>query len=236
MRVEYYRIEGMMETESTLKDAKITAKEYIKDLEKEDFQMLFGFVKNTQSPLYKEVVARKAELLKVMPEAQYSQIIKSLQLNTIMETAYNKDTKSVDDKKFMAEAEKLMSKKEAESTLVQVKMKMALRAKKYEDYEKYALDYYKDGGDPSFNSNELNEVAWNFFEKVNNKKSLEIAVQWAAQSVKRNEEYANMDTLANLYIKIGDKVNAKKWAEKAIEKATQDGEDATSTRELLNKL
>jgi hypothetical protein len=46
-----------------------------------------------------------------MPEAQYSQIIKSLQLNTIMETAYNKDTKSVDDKKFMAEAEKLMSKK-----------------------------------------------------------------------------------------------------------------------------
>jgi hypothetical protein len=36
MRVEYYRIEGMMETESTLKDAKITAKEYIKDLEKED--------------------------------------------------------------------------------------------------------------------------------------------------------------------------------------------------------
>lgn len=31
MRVEYYRIEGMMETESTLKDAKITAKEYIKD-------------------------------------------------------------------------------------------------------------------------------------------------------------------------------------------------------------
>jgi hypothetical protein len=104
-----------------------------------------------------------------MPEAQYSQIIKSLQLNTIMETAYNKDTKSVDDKKFMAEAEKLMSKKEAESTLLQVKMKMALRAKKYEDYEKYALDYYKDGGDPSFNSNELNEVAWNFFEKVNNK-------------------------------------------------------------------
>ena len=36
MSVEYYRIEGMMETESTLKDAKITAKEYIKDLEKED--------------------------------------------------------------------------------------------------------------------------------------------------------------------------------------------------------
>lgn len=36
MRVEYYRIEGMMEIESTLKDAKITAKEYIKDLEKVD--------------------------------------------------------------------------------------------------------------------------------------------------------------------------------------------------------
>jgi len=35
MKVKYYRIEGMMGTESTLKDAKIAVKEYIKDLEKE---------------------------------------------------------------------------------------------------------------------------------------------------------------------------------------------------------
>lgn len=36
MRAEYYRIEGMMEVESTLKQAKVTAKKYVQELEKED--------------------------------------------------------------------------------------------------------------------------------------------------------------------------------------------------------
>ena len=36
MRVEYYRIEGMMESASTLKEAKETAKSYIEELEKEN--------------------------------------------------------------------------------------------------------------------------------------------------------------------------------------------------------
>lgn len=36
MKVEYYRIESMMGVEPTLKQAKITAKKYIQELEKED--------------------------------------------------------------------------------------------------------------------------------------------------------------------------------------------------------
>lgn len=205
-------------------------------LDKEDIMLLFSFVNNANSPLYKEIIARKSELVKLMPEQQYNQIMKSIQINTIMETAYNKSTKSIDDKQFIVAAEKLMSKSEAEKTLLQVKMKMALRAKKYVEYEKLALDYYKDGQSEEFSSNELNEVAWNFFENVNDKKSLEIAILWASQSVKIDEGYANMDTLANLYYKVGDKANAKSWAEKAIERAAKEGDDASSTRDLLKKL
>jgi TPR repeat protein len=136
----------------------------------------------------------------------------------------------------MTEATKLMSKDDATATLMSLKMKMAFRAKKYEEYEKLALDYYKDGSQPSFSSNELNEVAWNFYEQVKDTKSLSKAIQWAEMSVKKDSGYANMDTLAQLYGKIGDKKNAKIWAEKAIQEAEKEGEDAGSTKEFLRKL
>jgi hypothetical protein len=37
--------------------------------------------------------------------------------------------------------------------------------------------------------------------------------------VKKDESYANTDTLANLYNKVGDKKNARLWAEKSVELA-----------------
>uniref|UniRef100_A0AAU6WNZ4 Tetratricopeptide repeat protein n=3 Tax=Chryseobacterium TaxID=59732 RepID=A0AAU6WNZ4_9FLAO len=85
-------------------------------------------------------------------------------------------------------------------------------------------------------SEELNSLAWNFFENVTNKASLEKAVAWAQESVKKNENYANTDTLANLYNKVGDKKNAKLWAEKSIALAKKSGEDSADTEKLLKSL
>ncbi|MBS1572231.1 MAG: thiol:disulfide interchange protein, partial [Bacteroidetes bacterium] len=167
---------------------------------------------------------------------QYNKIIQGYQLNSIMQNAFNKETKTIDEKKFLAEAGKFMTKGEAQESLLKVKMTLAFRMKKIAEYEKLALSYYKDGNDEKFSSAELNEVAWNFFENITEKSSLIKAVSWAEQSIKKNEEYANLDTLANLYFKIGDKVNAKLIAEKALEIAEKSGEDAASTKELLKKL
>lgn len=85
-------------------------------------------------------------------------------------------------------------------------------------------------------SDELNSIAWNFFENVTTKSSLETAVKWAQESVNKNENYANTDTLANLYNKIGDKKNAKIWAQKSLELGKAAGEDTADTEKLLKSL
>ena len=205
-------------------------------LANEDLESLFTFTKSAKSPLYKVMVDRKAEIVKLMPNEQYTAMLKNYQLNTIMENAYNKETKQIDEKKFSAEAEKFMTKEDAKNTLLQIKMRMALRAKKFAEYEKLALDYYKDGENSKFSANELNEVSWNFFENVSNKESLSKAVLWATQSVKKGENYANCDTLANLYMKVEDKASAKYWATRAIELGEKADEDVETTKELLKKL
>lgn len=203
-------------------------------LDQEDVQMLLSGTQSTESPLYKIFQAKKSEIIKILPEDKYAKFDKNIKLNTVLKKSYNADTKSWNDSYFLAESQKFMTKDEAEKMLKRAKAGRALKNKDIPTYEKLMLELYKDSSAAS--SEELNSLAWNFFENVSTKASLEKAVTWAQESVKKDENYANTDTLANLYNKIGDKKNAKIWAEKSVQLAKSTGQDATDTEKLLKSL
>ncbi len=200
----------------------------------DDMQMLFTILKNTESPAYKIFKEKKADLLKFMPEKSYEATDKSLKINTVIKKAYNEESKTYDENKFIEGTKDFLTKDEAVKYLSKIKAGKALKDKDIATYEKLTLETYKDY--TNFNSNELNSIAWNFFENVTNKSSLETALKWAQESVKQSENSANTDTLANLYNKLNDKANAKIWAEKALELAKKNGEDASETQKLLDSL
>ncbi|MDV7698035.1 thioredoxin domain-containing protein [Chryseobacterium soli] len=202
-------------------------------LDQEDVQMLLAGTQSSDSPLYKVFKARKPEVVKVIGD-KYDKFDKNINLNTILKKSYNADTKTWNDNYFMAESQKFLTKEEAEKTLKRVKASRALKDKDIATYEKLTLELYKDYSAAS--SEELNSLAWNFFENVNTKSSLEKAVTWAQESVKKDQNYANTDTLANLYNKVGDKKKAKMWAEKSIELAKSTGQDSGDTEKLLKNL
>lgn len=203
-------------------------------LDQEDVQMLLSGTQSTESPLYKIFQAKKSEIIKIFPEEKYAKFDKNIKLNTVLKKSYNADTKSWNDNYFLAESQKFMMKDEAEKILKRAKASRALKDKDIPTYEKLMLELYKDSSAAS--SEELNSLAWNFFENVSNKASLEKAVAWAQESVKKDENYANTDTLANLYNKIGDKKNAKIWAEKSVQLAKNTGQDSSDTEKLLKSL
>lgn len=204
------------------------------EFDRDDIQMLLSATQSTESPLYKTFVAKKAEITKILPAERYEAFDKNIKVNTAIRKAYNADTKKWNDNSFMAETQKFLTKDEAERILKRAKASRALKDKDIDTYEKTTIELYKDPSASS--SEELNSIAWNFFENVTNKTSLAKAVTWAQESVKKNENYANTDTLANLYNKIGNKKNARLWAEKSIELAKKSGEDYTDTEKLLNSL
>jgi thioredoxin-related protein len=204
------------------------------ELDKEDIQMLLSGTQSADSPMYKIFQARKADITKILPAERYDAFDKNIKLNTIVKKSYNADTKSWNDTYFMTEAQKFMTKDEAMKILLRAKAGRALKDKDISTYEKLTMDLYRDPSAAS--SEELNAIAWNFFENVTHKEALEKAVTWAQESVKKDENSANTDTLANLYNKIGDKKNAKIWAEKAIQLAKSSGEDASDTEKLLKSL
>jgi len=199
-----------------------------------NLQLLFQAMKSTEGAPYKIFTERKADILKIIPEKSVENIEKNVKVNTVMSKAYNTTTKKLDEAYFLTETQKFMTKEDSEKLLKRVKSSRALKDKDFATYEKINLELYKDYSAAS--SEELNSLAWNFFENVTTKSSLEMAVKWAEESVKKNENYANTDTLANLYNKIGDKKNAKLWAEKSVQLAKATGQDSGDTEKLLKSL
>lgn len=203
-------------------------------LSQEELGYLLQLVGDSTTPLYQELITRKDELLKAMPEARYNALLDNFKFQTVMNAAYNKETKVLNEAVFISEAKKIMAESEVQPQLKRTKMRLAFSNKDYAAYQKLAAEYYGDGSAERFTSGELNSAAWNFFEKVDDKKALLNAVKWAEQSVKKSEGYANTDTLANLYLKVGDKKNAKLWAEKSIELAKKEGQDYADTQKVLD--
>lgn len=204
------------------------------ELNRDNLGLLFQAMKSTEGAPYRIFTERKADILKMLPEQQYASMDKNVKVNTVMAKAYNATTKKLDEAYFLAETQKFMTKDEAENLLKRVKASRALKDKDFATYEKITIELNKDTS--ALSADQLNSLAWNFFENVTTKSSLETAVKWAQESVNKNENYANTDTLANLYNKIGDKKNAKIWAEKSLELGKAAGEDTADTEKLLKSL
>lgn len=205
-----------------------------KELDREDVQMLLSVAQNADSPMYKIFQAKKAEISKIITPQKYEAIDKNIKISSVFKKSYNAQSKTWDDNYFLTEAQKFLSKEEAEKILKKAQASRALRDKDFAKYEKLTLELNQDTS--ALSSEELNSLAWNFFENVSNKASLEKALVWAQESVKKDENFANTDTLANLYNKTGDKKNAKLWAEKSIELAKKTGQDSSDTEKLLKSL
>ena len=82
----------------------------------------------------------------------------------------------------------------------------------------------------------LNNYAWAFYEKVDDKKMLAKAESWINKAVKADPNYAYLDTQAAVLYKLGKKKEAKAAAENAIATGKKTGEDIADTEDLLQKI
>ena len=201
---------------------------------KEEAGMLLFFTKTIDDELYKIFTAKKAELSTQIPESYLAEYDKQLKLNTVLQKSFDANTQSINEPIFLAEGTKIYGEKEAKQLLNKINMDLFFTQKKYDDYAKSALSYYQNPKD--FATDELNNVAWNFYLYVTDKTLLTQVTQLCLEGIKKEENSQNTDTLANIYYKLGDFKNAKLWAKKSIEIAKAKGDEYASTEELLKKI
>ncbi len=85
-------------------------------------------------------------------------------------------------------------------------------------------------------SEELNAMAWYYYENYNDKKYLELAKGWVIRSIELNSNYANNDTYASILYKLGDYKLALQQAKLAISVAKNNNKDYQETTKLIEKI
>ena len=103
-----------------------------------------------------------------------------------------------------------------------------------ENFGKAALGYMKNNKAAS--ADELNELAWTFFQVIENPAMLKTASKWAKKAIKKDEQVYYFETLASIYEKMGLGKKAKKVADKGITLAKARDEDDSILQELLGRL
>lgn len=204
------------------------------ELSKEDIGYLLFFLKSMEDPNYKIFISRKTEIIKYLPEDTYKQFDNQIKLSKIIEETIDEKNKKINDLYFLEKAVPLVGEYDAKTRLNQIKLSFYEQNANFQEYEKTALEYYKDSD--SFDSNDLLKTAWIFSDHVKTPTSLKKAVEWAEKSVMRGETSENTYILAKLYFLTGNKDMARTFAEMSQKLALQANKDATLSEKLLQQI
>jgi len=209
-------------------------KKKTEELSKEEIGLLLYFVKSTEDRNYTIFTSRKAEIIKFLPEETYKEFDAQLKLSKIVEQSIDEKNKRINEDTFMKAAEPLVGKEAATTKLNQTKLSYYEQNANFAEFEKAALDYYKNAD--AFEPNELLRAAWIFSDHIKTPASLKKATEWAEKSVMRSETSENTYILAKLYFLTGNKEMAKNYAEMSKNIAVQTHKDSKLAEELLNKI
>ncbi len=209
-------------------------KKKTEEITKDEIGLLLYFIKSSEDNNYNVFTARKAEIIKFLPEETYNEFNAQLKLAKVVEQSIDDKNKKINDDYFMKTAEPLVGKQAAMTKLNQTKLSYYEQNANFPEYEKAALEYYKNAD--AFDPNELLRAAWVFVDHVKTPASLKKATEWAEKSVMRGETSENTYILAKLYYLTGNKETAKNYAEMSRNMALQTNKDSKLADELLKQI
>ena len=153
-------------------------------------------------------------------------------LNTYRKDLYTAISKGTEDEvKQVKNTIKDSGIEGAEKMVLVTEMSIAARAKEWSTYKSLAETVAEQYTDEDWEL--LNSIAWTYYEQFDGKSDLKNALKWAAKSVGIEAHYYNLDTYGMLLAKLGETKDAKEQLSSAIEKANEEGMDATETKKAL---
>ena len=192
-----------------------------------NLEFLYRYTENTEGKMFEDFMKQRANMEEAFGERAIQQKTEMM----MQQTLYGENPPSE------AEARSLFMKldpENVEQSMAKYQMNQFRMQDDYAGYADAAKKYYKKY--PARDANELNNAAWSIYEASDDKKTLKRGLKLGLQSTALSMDSYNADTVAALYYKLGKKKKAMEWADKAIALAEESGDDATGTKELLEKI
>ena len=193
-----------------------------------DLRLILKMTESVDSPMFDYLIHHQDEFLKYVNEYQLKGRIDALIRSSIYKLGDNPDFDKVD-----AVFAKAYPKKGARLA-DQYRIRYFVEHEDFDAFAKVAIGYVKKYKVRDWE--ELNELAWNFSQSVDDRKQLKKAVKWAKCSIKQDPNFFNHETLTLLYYKLKKKKKALKSAKKALAYAKKEGEDGSTIEELITKI
>jgi len=190
-----------------------------------------AFDNSINSLEYKYVNAHKDEFVSKYTEDEVTKTLLQKAANTMQHAI------ETSDEKLMKEAKAILDKSNMDDVIKYGNQSEMMFYKSTGDTKtfrklglKYVNKYAKN------NAEELNYMAFQEANGVDDPDLLKDAEKWAEQSIKVKKGYANMDTYAHVLYRVGKKKESEQVALEAIDLAQKENADSRSTRELLLQL
>jgi thiol-disulfide isomerase/thioredoxin len=212
------------------------AEEYLGSLKEDElfkrdnWKIFNSHIKDIDSKVFKTVINKYQKFYDLYGDEVDEKIVEAYQ-KKIKLSIQKEDEESY--RKYMQNLKSLNFPK-FKKAYVELEIEYYLSKEDWTNFASKAIEYVN-----NFNINNpdlLNNLAWIFYKKINDKKMLEKALEWSKKSIDLEYSYSNLDTYAALLYKLGNKKEAEKYAKLAIKKAEEENEDASETKELLKKI
>lgn len=203
-------------------------------LTKDNMQFILKFGTNIQSPMFAFMVKNQETFAKELEQKDFKAQLDQMSFYGIANATYNRMKGEFDFEKAKELGAKYLSQDMLDKALSNMTLSQFQMKNDMPNYINQAITHFEKY--PSESAQELNQVAWAFYESSTNKVQLQKALAWSLKSIETDDQFAFNDTASALYFKLGDKQNAKTYAEKAIKQAKETGQDATETEALLKKI
>ncbi|MEN9611509.1 MAG: hypothetical protein RLZZ628_2323 [Bacteroidota bacterium] len=186
--------------------------------------LIYRMVETTETPLYRFLVENKDTFQFIFGKTDVD-----IKIQNILADALHQEKKLP----LLSKADSLIRltyPKRAKRMFANYQMSYYRMKGDRPNYALSAMNYFKQFDD---NVEELNEAAQTFYEVVEDKKMLEKAIKWAKKALNKEKKQMHFLTLAQLYVKTGDKKCAQKILNQAIEHSKNSGERHDEAADLL---
>lgn len=229
--------EALDEAGETEKGAELVSKMLAKNknwLQEPQLGLVYKFTQSANGEQFQFLVQNEAKIAQIAGYEGISDKLNELATATVIQEALDNNTQTLDE----AKAKRLFQQLRPSKSGVVFSRLMW----RYADFKKEdavwinaakAINEVKSDLDWQF----LNEVAWKIYDELrSNKALLKDGLSLGLESIKKESNYYNNDTVAHLYAELGQKAEAKTYAKKAIALGKKTGDDVSSTETLLNSL
>jgi len=200
-------------------------------LKEENVEILTHIEHDIEGEMFQDILARSEEYIAVNPNME--QVIGYSIGNALLSTAYSREENAEKDYLSLLAKVKTWEFPKKGETLFSVESRV-LRGKSPELYIGYCVENVK--SNLWDNANQLNSVAWYFFENTENPSHVKAAERWAARAVKLDPSHHILDTYANLLFVNGKHEKALEVETQALEKARAMDADTKPYEELIAKI